>query len=403
MAHRVKKVAKSDKPGSAIKGSIMTKDMVMQAIETRSGGEDFYELEPLEVLEVCVDDTLEKFPLTKDGDKDYSFTGAIFGRFVYSEQGLPKSKCSLYKPLNPNINMTPVKGEIVIGVKFLGQFYYTDIVNCFGSPNQNIRKNLSSYKQTPNDEKPGEYFEKSGDKYPNLGYTRRLRPHEGDLLIEGRFNNSIRFGSNQIEKSTFEESPNIIISAGHLINGDSDNTQKYKPQKEDAIGDGTREAPIYEDIDQDGSSIYLSTNEELKFTPAVESEVVGAFAPFDGKNILLDSDRIIFNTKNNGSIAMMSSNNIAISAVSEVVLESPVVKIGSALIDGDSNGGEFLVKGQTLVDRISALIDAIGLVGAVPTPMGPSGTLNSSPNWTAVTTALDQVQQCLSSKHLIDS
>ena len=98
MAHRVKKIAKSDKPGSAIKGSIMTKDMVMQAIETRSGGEDFYELEPLEVLEVCVDDTLEKFPLTKDGDKDYSFTGAIFGRFVYSEQGLPKSKCSLYKP-----------------------------------------------------------------------------------------------------------------------------------------------------------------------------------------------------------------------------------------------------------------------------------------------------------------
>ena len=105
---------------------------------------------------------------------------------------------------------------------------------------------------------------------------------------------------------------------------------------------------------------------------------------------------------------MMSSNNIAISAVSEVVLESPVVKIGSALIDGKVSGGNFnagepLVKGQTLVDRISALIDAVGLVGAIPTPMGPSGTLNSSPNWTAVTTALDQVQQCLSSKHLIDS
>ena len=397
MPHTIKKTLKSDRPGSALQGSIVTKEMVMKAIESRVGTEEFYELEPLEVLEVFVDDTTESFPLTTEGEKDYSYTGGVLGRFIYSEQGKAKNELKWFKPINPNINMTPVRGEIVVGVEYLGQWYYTNTLNCFGSPNSNIRKNLSSYRNPPNDKEPGEYFIKSGDKYPNLGYTRRLRPKEGELLIEGRFNNSIRLGSNQIEEATFEESPNIVISVGHLINGDSDNSQKYDKQKEEPYNDGTREKPIYEDIDKDGSSIYLTTNEELKFTPAVESEVGGAFAPFDGKNILLDSDRIIFNTKNEGSIAMMSSNNIALSAVTEVVIETPASKLGSVEAE------EPQVLGQTLFDKLDFLITQLGLVAAIPTPTGPSGPLSSSPNWTAVTTAMADIKSALSTKHLIDS
>tara|TARA_B100001094_G_scaffold42476_1_gene37213 strand:- start:519 stop:1712 length:1194 start_codon:yes stop_codon:yes gene_type:complete len=397
VSHTVKKTLKSDRPGSELQGSIVTKEMVMRAIETRVGSEEFYELEPFEVLEVFVDDTVENFPLTAEGEKDYSYTGGVLGRFIYSEQNKPKPECKWFKPINPNINMTPVRGEIVIGMEYLGQWYYTHTLNCFGSPNANIRKNLSSYRNPPNEDEPGEYFIKSGDKYPNLGYTRRLRPKEGELLIEGRFNNSIRLGSNQIEEATFEESPNIVISVGHLINGDSDNSQKYDKQKEEPYNDGTREKPIYEDIDKDGSSIYLTTNEELKFTPAVESEVGGAFAPFDGKNILLDSDRIIFNTKNEGSVAIFSSNNIALSAVTEVVIETPASKLGS--VDAE----EPQVLGQVLFDKLDFLITQLGLVAAIPTPTGPSGPLSSSPNWTAVTTAMADIKSALSTKHLIDS
>ena len=86
------------------------------------------------------------------------------------------------------------------------------------------------------------------------------------------------------------------------------------------------------------------------------------------------------------------------SAVTEVVIETPASKLGS--IDAE----EPQVLGQVLVDKIQGLIDAIGLVVGIPTPTGPTaGPINAAPNWAAVDAAMAQVQQCLSTKHLIDS
>ena len=397
MAHTVKKTAKGTRPGSGIQGTLVTAEMVSREFESRDASSEFYELEPVEVLEVYIDEDMVDYPNTKEGGKDFSLINSIKGRFVLSEQNKSVDECGIFMPLNPNINTIPLRGEVVIGVRYLGQLYYTNILNCFGSPNANIRKNISSYRQKPDDIEPGEYFTKAGAETPVMGFSRKLRGNEGDLIIEGRYQQSIRLSSDQKDDGE-KESPNIIISAGHLINGDSDGEQKHDPQKENPLGDGTREKAIFEDIDKDGSTIYLSTNEELKFTPAVESQIDGSVGPFEGKNILLDSDRIIFNTKNNGSIAMMSSHNIGLSAVNEVVIETPASKLGS--VDAE----EPQVLGQVLVDKIQGLIDAIGLVVGIPTPTGPTaGPINSAPNWAAVDAAMAQVQQCLSSKHLIDS
>ena len=142
----------------------------------------------------------------------------------------------------------------------------------------------------------------------------------------------------------------------------------------------------------------MVTNEKLIFTPGVESDVDGVGGEETiGKTILLDSDRIIFNTKNNGSIGLLSNKNIAISAAEEVVIETPASKLGS--IDAE----EPQVLGQVLVDKIQALVDAIGNVVGIPTPTGPTtGPINTAPSWPAVDAAMGQVQQCLSKKHLID-
>ena len=94
---------------------------------------------------------------------------------------------------------------------------------------------------------------------------------------------------------------------------------------------------------------------------------------------------------------MMSSHNIGLSAVTEVVIETPASKLGS--IDAE----EPQVLGQTLFDKLDFLITQLGLVAAIPTPTGPSGPLSSSPNWTAVTTAMADIKSALSTKHLIDS
>ena len=381
-------MAYEQKPGRGTsipeRGGIQTLNSLKKRINEIVQESKFYELEPVEVLEVHLDDTKSSFP-TIEGEPDYSYIGGVIGRFVFSEQGLNIDRCKSFKPLNPNMNITPAVGEIVIGVKYLSDYYFTSAVNLFGNPNLNVqhgvsrikRKNTLSSKQgitTPAEE---------NDTNTNVGYylddgrnkdARKILPNEGDIILEGRFGNSIRIGSDLKNGNT--ESPNIILNVGQTIEGDT-------------------KVPIQEKIDTDGSSIYLTTNQTLEFTPAIESKVITG--EISGKNILLSSDRILFNSKEKGDIGMFSANNISLGSVGKLVMESPEVKIG-----GD-DAEEPQVLGQTLFDKLDALVTAIGNVVGIPTPTGPTpAPISSAPSWPAVTAAMAQVKLALSKKHRIN-
>ncbi len=361
--------------GSPERGGVVTLSKVEQLIESKLEESDFYELEPVEVLNV--------FLRAEDLPKgDYSYVGAIKGRYIVSEQGKPRYNCGYFKPLHPNIMTYPLRGELVVGVEFKNERYYINTINLFGNPNLNVLPGISNLKRKLKNFFSGIYFKKNDD-------ARKLTPNEGDTIIEGKFQNSIRLGSDQYNDN--EISPNIKMSVGHLLNGDTDK------QKQGPYGDGRREKPIFENIDDDGASLYLVTNEKLIFTPGVESGVDGVGGEETaGKTILLDSDRIIFNTKNNGSIGLLSNKNISIAAAEQVVIETPSSKLGS--IDAT----EPQVLGKVLFDKLDTLITQLGLVASIPTPAGPSGPLSSSPGWTAVTNAMADVEKALSKKHLID-
>ncbi len=118
-------------------------------INTNKTQDEFYELEPVEVLEVYLDGPEiggKKFPfLPRIGSKiDYTFVGGIKGRFVYSQTGLNSDECFDFLPINPNINSVPTVGEIVIGVMYLGKYFYTTQLNFFGNPNFNTQIGLST-------------------------------------------------------------------------------------------------------------------------------------------------------------------------------------------------------------------------------------------------------------------
>jgi len=381
-------MAYEQKPGRGTsipeRGGIQTLNSLKKRINEIVQESKFYELEPVEVLEVHLDDTKSSFP-TIEGEPDYAYIGGVIGRFVFSEQGLNIDRCKNFKPLNPNMNITPAVGEIVIGVKYLSDYYFTSAVNLFGNPNLNVqhgvsrikRKNTLSSKQgitTPAEE---------NDTNTNVGYylddgrnkdARKILPNEGDIILEGRFGNSIRIGSDLKNGNT--ESPNIILNVGQTIEGDT-------------------KVPIQEKIDTDGSSIYLTTNQTLEFTPAIESKVITG--EISGKNILLSSDRILFNSKEKGDIGMFSANNISLGSVGKIVMESPEVKIG-----GDE-AEEPQVLGQTLFDKLDALVTAIGNVVGIPTPTGPTpAPISAAPSWPAVTAAMAQVKLALSKKHKIN-
>ena len=61
------------------------------------------------------------------------------------------------------------------------------------------------------------------------------------------------------------------------------------------------------------------------------------------------------------------------------------------------------VLGQTLFDKLDALVTAIGNVVGIPTPTGPTpAPISSAPSWPAVTAAMAQVKLALSKKHRIN-
>ena len=359
MAIKIKKNS-GTKTGPLKSNRIQTIESTLRLLKEISGNEEFYELEPLEVLDVHLDDSKSSFPKLSDDTPDYSFIGGVIGRFCTSEQGLNIDKCKNYKPMNPNIHSIPAVGEIVIGVKYLGEYFYTSQLNLFGNPNFNTQHGVSRLKRKGTlDSEQGIETPNSDDKGVELGYylkksddARRILPHEGDVILEGRFGNSIRIGSDI--KNENSDSPNIILNAGQTIEGDT-------------------KVPITEKIDTDGSSIYLTTNQTLEFTPGTESQL--SPGPYEGKNILISSDRITLNTKNGGDIGILSNNNISLTSPKEVVIESPTTKIGSI------NATEPMVLGDTLESKLNDILTLIetGLLAPTgPVVVGPGAGLLAS-------------------------
>lgn len=413
MAYRLTNQKEGGKGGGDTVDSVLTRSGVDALIAEKLSSEDFYELEPAEVLEVLQggikhSELPDIYKLEgADGPiEDYSYVGAVKARFIYSQQGKEDSFVYL-KPLNPNMYSVPAIGEVVVGVKYLGEFFYTTIINIHGNNNFNQVPNVSllNTKGTPPTIAPGEKLTR--DKT-----ARRVVPQEGDVLIEGRFKNHIKLGSNIINE---EESPNIHIVAGHLLNGDSkpdDNKwRELNPNYEKQIGDSEellfskvdstkniREKPIFSDIDKDASSIYLTTKEELFVTPPFKSQFEDAVPPYTDQTILINSDKIILNAQNTGNIVLSSVKNVIVSSKEEVIIETPKLTIGG---DGAE---ENIVLGKKLLEALNDIVTILesGLVCPVGAVVpGPGAALIAKLKAGALSGAGDGPLGILSKEHKI--
>ena len=103
----------------------------------------------------------------------------------------------------------------------------------------------------------GEYFEEQTNIKP-------LLPYEGDMVIEGRFGNSIRFGSTNIGESIPDENKNQWSQIGKT--GDPITIiRNGQPEETDNKG----WVPLIEDSNKDASIIYMTSNQQItEFTPA---------------------------------------------------------------------------------------------------------------------------------------
>lgn len=224
--------------------------------------------EPVEVLDVLT-------------DVNNSNATAVSGRYVITQQNAPIEQTFLFYPLDPNNLQIPVRGEVVLGTEFLGKYYYMSKLNIQNSPIANTKPNISSYASKPfEDFQLGKYFTE------NPNGSKKLITREGDTILQGRFGNSIRLGSNQSEDffndpqtSDFIDSPNVKI-----VSGISD------------IGDDEK---VYyqENLDTEINSIYLTTKEDVSF------KFNGNDIENNGQpQITIQSDNIVFHGKENFNV-----------------------------------------------------------------------------------------------------
>ena len=279
-----------------LENQLLTADGLKNKLAQLSGEELFYELEAVEVVDIY---RFSEGPETGSKEPNLSGPGAILGRYVESEQGDGVDELQEFLPLNPNFLQHPIVGEVVLGMEFDGQRYYfgslpdnLSSVNYerinISTPTPTAEGTIDSYEGTTevlNSEAADNpnYKYKQGEYFKDLK-SPKLVADEGDTILQGRFSNTIRLGSNQIEG--IFNSPNIKMVSGLKS--------------------------VRENLNEDFSSIYMTTNEKIDYseptkTYAKKSDSVNTSTIFDGRRrfttdytkpqILLDSDRIVLNAK----------------------------------------------------------------------------------------------------------
>jgi LAS superfamily LD-carboxypeptidase LdcB len=185
------------------------------------------------------------------------------------------------KPYFSNIKHYPLQNEIVMVIQlpdptiqdpYYTSFYYMDVINMWNHPHHNafpkidLNDTNNNLKLDYQDISSG-LAKKETDQSPSikLGKTfseksniHSLLPFEGDIIYEGRWGQSIRFGS------TVRNNPNNIWStAGN--NGDPiliiKNGQSIKLDEKGWI-------PATENINDDESSIYFCSNQLIPINVA---------------------------------------------------------------------------------------------------------------------------------------
>ncbi len=192
--------------------------------------------------------------------------GTILYTFLDDPPPPNLSECNKAKPLNANIKQYPVPNEIVFLVSA-------------PSPNYNEHNNLVDYYLHPHAiykdpnlnalpnalDASGDFYK--GEYFPELEDIRPLQPYEGDLIIEGRFGNSIRFGAttprNLVRRNYWSSKGNVGDPITIIRNG-----QKIHDRADDSNFDHT-----IEHINFDDSCIFLCSNQSINiFIPASTHE-----------------------------------------------------------------------------------------------------------------------------------
>jgi hypothetical protein len=181
-----------------------------------------------------------------------------------------------------------------------------------------------------------------------------LMPFMGDIIHEGRWGNTLRFGSTTKSRSIYRNNWSTSGDNGDPItilrNGQPKNTP------------GVGAIPITENIKNDLSSIYLTSYQKLPFSIANEEfkSYVKSLEPtlpslFTSPQIIANSSRVIINAKDD-SVLISGQKSVGISSNDSINIESKQVYMDSTDIKlGSVDASQPVLKGNDTVELLKQL------------------------------------------------
>jgi len=307
---------------------------------------------------------------------------------IISPPSAPQSGTpTIAQPLFPNISNYPIINEIIFLLKLPNPstqtksssttYYYFTPINLWNTVHTNPLPNPQFGKIV--EKGAGKTYDMVETGFPNVteviqqdyvtflgnGFNekaniRPLMPYIGDVIHQGRWGNSLRFGStftNNSRVGNFKNNwseigtngdPIIIIRNGQYVNP---TFAGYNH--------------ITENINLDDSSIYMTSTQQIpvevnntnydNYNEAPESPNL-----YSGKQIILNSGRLIFNAKEDHlllssekSIGLNTNGTFNVKSYKETIISSPKIYLGSKIAI------EPVLLGNQTVKYLENLINAL--------------------------------------------
>jgi hypothetical protein len=292
---------------------------------------------------------------------EWASIGLIFVEDVTQPSTLENT--NVVYPLFPNLKLYPLLNEIVLVFSLPStgleqnsnslKSYYLPPTNIWGSQHHNAIPGFSTL--PPSQQKDYQQIEagsvrkitdggteiKLGDTFKEQLNINPLQPFEGDYILEGRFGNSLRFGSSQ------GKDPITKIRNGQ------------GPQTDEGW------VTIEESIQEDKASIYLTSTQQIPLQSNIFNYNSYSTAPesvsvYSKPQILLNSGRIVLNSNQDHillsaakSINLNSQNSVNIDSKNRVVINSPQIYLGG------KDATEPLLLGNKTIDLLRDVLTSL--------------------------------------------
>ena len=330
---------------------------------------------PARVIDIILDSEHPEYG-NYDGP---SSIGMIFYRLI-SETGLDNTESGEEEytgqayPISSHQKLLPLKNEIVFLTKGPdglvdeasgeNRFYYITPYAIWNHPHHNAIP-------VRTEDKPEDV--NIGENVPTSDKVAPLLPFAGDMLLEGRLGQSIRFTGHAEGKSPFTDSSNTLKPLTIISNG----------QKEPENGF----LHIVEDINEDPSSIFMTSDHTIPLTLIKDKRDSYDNKPdtpsnYKGAQLLFNSDRLTLNAR---------KSDILFSSAESIGMNSTTVNIdGEDYICADADKIYLGVKARTnsgankqpavLGHRMEAFLqDILDQLIAVSKAMGKAKTVDGKP------------------------